>query len=65
MGALAQEELCGEPLLRHAFFSSERDSDATRHENGADGGFCSGLEKLNLVESRVLSIGQTEALIGP
>lgn len=63
-GVLAQEELGGEPG-RHAFFSIGLDSDATRRENGADIGFGAGLEKLNFVESRVLSIGQTEALTGP
>jgi hypothetical protein len=62
---LAQEAPGGEPGLRHAFFSYGRDSDATRHENDADSGFSAGLEKLNFAESRVLSIGQTEASTEP
>ncbi len=53
------------PGLRHAFFSSERDSGATRRENGADSGSSDVPEKLSSAESRVLSIGQTEALTGP
>jgi hypothetical protein len=51
---LAPDERGGEPGLRHAFFSCGRDSDATRHENGADSDFFAGLGKLNFAEFRVL-----------
>ncbi len=64
-GSLAQEERGGEPGLRHAFFSSELDTVATRHENGADSVSSACFLKLNFVESRGLSIGQTEALTAP
>jgi hypothetical protein len=65
VGSLAQEELGDEPELRHAFFSSGRDNDATRRENGADSVSSACFVKLNFVESRVLSSGQTEALTAP
>jgi hypothetical protein len=62
---LAQDGLCGEQELRLSFFSSGRDSDATRPWNDGDSGFFVGLEKPNFAEFRVLSIGQTEASTVP